>query len=1451
MKVVRFLASWPQLATAVCILISISGCSSSSDSETQPDTPTDAVRTAAKPKGKLFQEVRNTGIGFVNPIKEDGSLNFFRYQYLYNGGGVAIGDVNQDGMDDVYFTGNFVPDRLYLNQGDMKFRDVSEEAGIDQAVGWKTGVTMADVNDDGMLDIYVCRSGWFKEPNERRNLLYINQGEGKFAEKAGEYGLDDGGHSVIGGFFDYDKDGDLDMYLTNHPIAFKQKLGERLENMKNPADEVRDKLFRNDGGKFTEVSRAAGIVNYGHGLGLSLVDLDGDGWQDIYVANDFQSPDFFYHNNGDGTFTEQMDEAFRHMSYFSMGCDAGDINNDGHPDLMVVEMLAEDNRRQKTNMASMNPELFWALVDMGFRYQFMRNVLQLNNGNGTFSEIAYYADVATTDWSWGPLFGDFDLDGDQDLIVTNGYLHDTQDKDFVKSSNKLAAQHNNQLSFDQVQTILPSTRLQNYAFENKGGLKFEKVSMDWGFNFAGYSNGVAYGDLDNDGDLDVIVNKPITIDILSDDVAEGFERFRVEITDVDNDAYLITNGQSTQFGAINGEATVTVADANVSIATFQQNVNGYAGTQDGYIDGEAIFTKFGQDPVIRVDQVKGEGEDVATVVRPQQGLLKFEDIFGNAANQVPAGSQIFGGFLTVNVQNNASGADVRFFRMLQDWDEVQMSWVDPQGDEGNSITNGIRPDDIESVAEPDAVVPDPGRAGLVEIPLNVDTLQAWSNGSLDNFGWSIINDSGSLWGINSSEAFLVGTFAPELTLLYTEPTASTGVFSLSTDEVIANEVDATATVTINRVGGSDGAATVDWSIGAGTGDLSDISGATSGSVSFADGELSKTFTVNVNDDTELESNETLTVSISGDGLDFARSETTLLIRDNDFSPFAGELLLNEIWINSPGNDPPHEFVELKGVPELSMGSLYYVAIEGLVGDREGSAEKVVDLGEFANGTAAADGNGYTVITPDADGFAFNVPAGTTQIDDLGSIGQENVASQNDSTTYMLIYSPLTRMATTEFDYDWDNDGALDLPLGAQIVDSIGVRVLGAEDQLYGPSTNQASFDVSDPDVDAISRDRNGTQINRGSEWFGGDLFPAGDDYLLYETAEAFGLPVEGAALTPGEPNVGTLAESPVVQLVDVVENGDGTVAVNFTGPVTQLLIGDGSSVSPGGTGITITDTDGNVLPTVDVVPAVSGFGTPTLTLTFTGTGVVGGQLPSGMYDINIVGNGLVGNGRAVDADGDGTALDSFASQTINVDGGLAGDFDGNGTYDCADINALTGEIAAGTGSAAFDLTGDGLVDLADRDQWLTIAGAANNASGGAYLLGDASLDGVVDTSDFNIWNSNKFTNVAEWCSGDFNADGVVDTSDFNIWNQNKFQSSDAVLLTTPDVAQGDSNSASNEITIDFASESNETIQAEQVAAPFAGPAESTGRSSAVAGAEEFGEDTEPALIDKIFANLEW
>ncbi|QDT69423.1 Calx-beta domain protein [Planctomycetes bacterium MalM25] len=819
--------------------------------------------------------------------------------------------------------------------------------------------------------------------------------------------------------------------------------------------------------------------------------------------------------------------------------------------------------------------------------------------------------------------------------------------------------------------------------------------------------------------------KQITIDLIDDGIAEGFERFSIEVTEVTGD-YLITNGRATQSGAMNGLATVTIEDANVQIATFQNGINGYFGTEDAYLDGELTFNRFGQGSIVRVDQVKGEGEDPITQVRPQQGLIKFDDLFGAGLNQVPEGATIFDAFLTVNVTNVSSGAEVNFFQMQQDWEEVNASWFDPQGSTGSSILNGVTPDGVEANVRPDGTVPDAGRAGLIEIPLNVDTIQDWANGSDENYGWSIISDASSLWSFNSSEAFLVGTFRPELTILYTDPVAEdVGTFSLAASDLAVNELAGTAELTINRIGGSSGSATVDWAVTPGTGDLNDI-GTASGQVTFADGELSKTFSIAITDDELLETNESLNVTISGAGLSFGRDTEVLTIRDNDFNPFGSDLLLNEIWINSPGNDPPFEFVELTGTAGVGMGSLYYIAVEGLVGDRTGVAEKVVDIGGFSNGA-----NGHTILTPTAADFGFNVPAGATQIDTLGTIDEENVASQNDSTTYLLVYSPFTELTTTSFDYDWDDDGALELPPGVTIVDSVGVPVADVEDQLYGPGTNRADFADFDPEVDAISRTNGNTARNSGAAWFGGDLFPAGDDYLLYEAAEAFGLPVDGAALTPGEENVA--ADSALVSLTGATANPDGTITLNFNGPVSQFNLGDGGITGPGGTGVTLTDENGLEVVGVDALPTITGFGSNAITLSFTGAAVVGGQLPTGTYQLNLVGNAITGNGRAIDAANTTSSTGSDAVAEVIV-GATVGDYNGDGRVDAADYTVFRDTFGS-TIDLRADGDGDGEITDADRTIW------ANNygSTGGNLMIG--SFDEPVPATTANLPSALVFDEV--------------------------------------------------------------------------------------------------------------
>lgn len=446
-----------------------------------------------------------SGVSFNNTITESADLNYFTYVYAYNGGGVAIGDIDNDGLQDLYFTGNQVSDKLYRNLGNLKFEDITDKAiGPKAQEGWRTGVTMADVNADGHLDIYVCRSGNTTDPALISNLLYLNNGDGTFTERAKELGVADTSHSVQAAFFDADRDGDLDLHVVNHPMGRMKGLTNftamrAVEEKRAPTD----RFFRNEGDHFTDATYAAALENFDYTLGQSVSDLDQDGWPDIYTANDFDAPDLMYINHKDGTFKEQSQYRLRHISNFGMGCDVADYNNDALPDIMTLDMTADDHLRNKTNMASMNPQKFWALVNGGYFFQYMLNTLQLNNGNGTWSEVGQLAGVARTDWSWAPLFCDLDNDGWKDLLITNGYLHDVRNNDYARSV------------YDTISTgagyfgtlgLVPSTRLRNYLFRNKGDLTFADSSQTWGFTEPVNSNGAAYADLDNDGDLDLVIN---------------------------------------------------------------------------------------------------------------------------------------------------------------------------------------------------------------------------------------------------------------------------------------------------------------------------------------------------------------------------------------------------------------------------------------------------------------------------------------------------------------------------------------------------------------------------------------------------------------------------------------------------------------------------------------------------------------------------------------------------------------------------------------------------------------------------------------------------------------------------------------------------------------------------------------------------------------------------------
>ncbi|MEO6130832.1 MAG: VCBS repeat-containing protein, partial [Saprospiraceae bacterium] len=489
-----------------------------------------AKETLASPEVKAkfsYMSPDITGVNFTNDLKEDYNYNFYNYPYIYNGGGVATGDVNGDSLPDLYFTATLAPDKLYLNLGNFKFLDVTDKSGVTAREGFKTGTVMADINGDGKLDIYVCRTSK-SDDGKKTNHAFINMGNKiengvsipVFEEQSKKLGLDDNSNTDHACFFDYDRDGDLDLFLLSHKIAFSETANIRLKQstdssisriITKPSPFETNKFYRNDNGHFTEVTAAAGLESTAFGLSVTTADLNSDGWPDLYVANDYIEPDRVYINNKNGTFTDHYFDYLKHSNQNAMGSDIADINNDGLDDIIVLDMKPEDPIRYKTLLNVMLYDRYNLMEQYGYGRQVGRNVLQLNNGNNTFSEIGQYAGISATDWSWGALIADLDNDGWKDVFIANGYRRDVTNFDYLNftfdSLNQLGGIDSKKYpDINQILNLIPAVKIQNYLFINNKNLTFTDVSKPAGMDKISWSNGSAFADLDRDGDLDLIVN---------------------------------------------------------------------------------------------------------------------------------------------------------------------------------------------------------------------------------------------------------------------------------------------------------------------------------------------------------------------------------------------------------------------------------------------------------------------------------------------------------------------------------------------------------------------------------------------------------------------------------------------------------------------------------------------------------------------------------------------------------------------------------------------------------------------------------------------------------------------------------------------------------------------------------------------------------------------------------
>jgi hypothetical protein len=567
---------------------------------------------------QLFTQLSpsSTGIKFQNILQETDEFNVLTYGYLYNGGGVAVGDINNDSLPDLYFTGNMVGSRLYLNNGDFKFEEIAKNAGVFAEGNWNTGATMADVNGDGYLDIYVCKSAALN-PERRRNQLFINNGDLTFTEMGKKYGVDDSGYSTQAAFFDYDNDGDLDLYILNHStqeFAGLGKISKHNKNRKNKA--YSDKLMKNDNGKFIDVSDEVGLISnvLGFGLGIAISDLNNDGWLDIYISNDYNEQDYLYFNNGDGTFKESLEDYIGHVSLYSMGSDIADINNDGFTDIMTLDMLPEHNYRIKMTSGPDNYEKLSYLSKNGFYHQTMRNMLHLNQGGDYFSEIGQFSGISNTDWSWASLFTDLDNDGYKDLFITNGYKKDYTNMDFmnyVVQERINEKKSNEKINLTELIKKMPSTIEENYTYKNNGDLTFTKVNKAWGLDQKTLSNGAAYVDLDNDGDMDLVVNN-------IDEKASIFRNNSEKLTQ-NNYLKIALEGEGKNKFGVGSKVKVTSGEMTQTQELL--NTRGYQSSVDFNLNFGVGKSKI----IDRIEVVwPNQKKQVITAVQPNQKLTLFQ-----------------------------------------------------------------------------------------------------------------------------------------------------------------------------------------------------------------------------------------------------------------------------------------------------------------------------------------------------------------------------------------------------------------------------------------------------------------------------------------------------------------------------------------------------------------------------------------------------------------------------------------------------------------------------------------------------------------------------------------------------------------------------------------------------------------------------------------------------------